>query len=958
MLSVKNLVKIYKQKGAEPVKALNNVSIDFPETGLVFLLGKSGSGKSTLLNAIGGLDTFDDGEIIIKGKSSKDFSQSDFDSYRNTFIGFIFQEYNILENFSVEKNLAIAIELQHKKPNKKEIHELLEQVDMLEYAKRKPNQLSGGQKQRVAIARALIKHPEIIMADEPTGALDSNTGKQVMETLKKLSKEKLVIIVSHDREFAEIYGDRIVELKDGKIISDVTKKEIKAQETKSGIKIIDNSIVYIKKGQEISEVELKNIARIINEKSKKTDTFITFDEKANKELKKGAKITDEGNRETFVSTEPEDVKTKVYNGASLKLIRSRLKFSDSLKMGASALKNKVGKLVFTILLSFLAFTVFGIIDALSCWNRADSVYQAMTMQEKTHLAAVKYQKEQFGADRQGITVKELEKLQSDFREHVLKGVINADYYIGSFQGTQISLNGYELSDSSNNPLKTTRVSGFIDLNPEELEKLGFSLEGRLPQKNNEIAISKFTFENIVEATKDKTNKITSFDEFNPMIAGSTNLEISLEMPEGYHLSYQKFTIVGIIDDKTDLSEFTKMTEEEISNSDTAEMSIFYGFSQLAYITKELHDDLADKVSYMQLNLSYQGLPNSYWGISIGEIHSNKNHYQEMKLEYEWNYNEQWRNNEENRLYTPDEMNEMLNSGELHYIEEFHEFETSIYKDNFTYLKNDFEIKLQDNKIIMQDNQIIVNSTFVSAIGEDVCQSKINEGLKVKIFKDNNGNDVVAEFTIVGVIGDSGRDFIVSEKSYEIFENLLSGYSFMVSKFNGTDADKDLMKRLETYDNDGVKYSIQNDSTPMLDMLEEILIMMTSVFVWVALGFAIFASLMLMNFISTSITYKKREIGVLRALGARGSDIFGIFFNESMVIALINFALASIATIVGCMLINSSILASIPVDIVLLNVSIRQVLLILGISVGAAFIASFIPTFKISRKKPIDAINNR
>lgn len=227
MLSVKNLTKTYqttKSKTKNRVVALDNVSIDFPETGLVFLLGKSGSGKSTLLNAIGGLDTFDSGEIIIKGKSSANFSQSDFDSYRNTFIGFIFQEYNILENFTVAKNLALAIELQGKKADKEEINRLLEQVDMLPYAKRKPNQLSGGQKQRVAIARALIKNPEIIMADEPTGALDSNTGKQVMETLKELSKSKLIIIVSHDRDFAETYGDRIIELKDGKIIHDLTKK--------------------------------------------------------------------------------------------------------------------------------------------------------------------------------------------------------------------------------------------------------------------------------------------------------------------------------------------------------------------------------------------------------------------------------------------------------------------------------------------------------------------------------------------------------------------------------------------------------------------------------------------------------------------------------------------------------------------------------------------------------------
>ena len=196
MLEVKNLRKVYKPKKGTPVNALDGVDLRFPETGMVFLLGKSGSGKSTLLNVCGGLDSPTDGEIIVKGRSSKSFSQSDFDSYRNTFIGFVFQEYNILNEFTVEDNIALALELQGKPKDKAAINQLLEDVDLKGYAKRKPNTLSGGQKQRIAIARALIKAPEIIMADEPTGALDSATGKQVFETLKKLSATKLVIVVS------------------------------------------------------------------------------------------------------------------------------------------------------------------------------------------------------------------------------------------------------------------------------------------------------------------------------------------------------------------------------------------------------------------------------------------------------------------------------------------------------------------------------------------------------------------------------------------------------------------------------------------------------------------------------------------------------------------------------------------------------------------------------------------
>ena len=189
-LEVKNLKKAYKIKKADPVMALDGVSLTFPEKGLVFILGKSGSGKSTLLNVMGGLDTADSGEIIINGKSSKDFESSELDSYRNTYLGFIFQEYNILNDFTVRDNIALALELQHKKADDEAINNILQEVDLTGFAKRKPNELSGGQKQRVAIARALVKNPKILFADEPTGALDSATGLAVFETLKKLSKTR------------------------------------------------------------------------------------------------------------------------------------------------------------------------------------------------------------------------------------------------------------------------------------------------------------------------------------------------------------------------------------------------------------------------------------------------------------------------------------------------------------------------------------------------------------------------------------------------------------------------------------------------------------------------------------------------------------------------------------------------------------------------------------------------
>ena len=165
MIEAKNLMKVYKPKKGVPVHALNNVSVKLPDKGMVFILGKSGSGKSTLLNVLGGLDNVDSGEIVIKGVSAKDFKQAHYDSYRNTYVGFIFQEYNILEEFTVGANVALAIELQGRKPTSEEINSILKKVDLDGYGNRKPNELSGGQKQRVAIARALVKNPEIIMAD-------------------------------------------------------------------------------------------------------------------------------------------------------------------------------------------------------------------------------------------------------------------------------------------------------------------------------------------------------------------------------------------------------------------------------------------------------------------------------------------------------------------------------------------------------------------------------------------------------------------------------------------------------------------------------------------------------------------------------------------------------------------------------------------------------------------------
>lgn len=221
MLELKNINKSYRT-GDFVQYALKNVNLKFRKCEFVAILGSSGSGKTTLLNILGGLDRYDSGDLIINNKSTKKFKNVEWDYYRNNCIGFIFQSYNLISHISVLENVEMSLILSgYKKKDRKEKALLaLEKVGLKDHAYKKPNQLSGGQMQRVAIARALVNDPEIILADEPTGALDSVTSLQIMELIKEIAKDKLVIMVTHNKELAESYANRIIELKDGEILSD------------------------------------------------------------------------------------------------------------------------------------------------------------------------------------------------------------------------------------------------------------------------------------------------------------------------------------------------------------------------------------------------------------------------------------------------------------------------------------------------------------------------------------------------------------------------------------------------------------------------------------------------------------------------------------------------------------------------------------------------------------------
>lgn len=238
MLQLVNVKKSYIVAG-QPFPALNGINLEFKNNEFVAILGQSGSGKTTMLNLIGGLDRYSSGDLLIDGKSTKDFKDQDWDAYRNATIGFVFQSYNLIGHLSVLDNVEMALRLSgvSAKERKERATDVLTEVGLKDHIHKRPNQLSGGQMQRVAIARALVNNPKILLADEPTGALDSKTSVQIMQLIQKISKDRLVIMVTHNSEIAEKFSDRIVRLVDGLVVED--SRPVKPQDVERGEKLIN-----------------------------------------------------------------------------------------------------------------------------------------------------------------------------------------------------------------------------------------------------------------------------------------------------------------------------------------------------------------------------------------------------------------------------------------------------------------------------------------------------------------------------------------------------------------------------------------------------------------------------------------------------------------------------------------------------------------------------------------------
>ncbi len=957
MIELKNISRRYVTKGGT-INALDNVSLYLENTGMVFILGKSGSGKSTLLNVIGGLDKYDDGEIIIKGKGSSSFKNSDFDSYRNTFIGFIFQEYNILEDFSVAKNIGLALELQGRGSSNEEVNKILETVDMKGLGDRKPNTLSGGQKQRVAIARALVKNPEIIMADEPTGALDSKTGKQVLDTLKKLSKDKLVIVVSHDRDFAEEYGSRIIELADGKIISDVSKND-SGDFIDSDVRQISDKTISIKQGTKLSSEDVEKINRFLS--TQKSDLFLTTSEGVLKDVK--IDLANKGAVGEFKDTDDLELNKIEYKAEDFKLIHSKLPLKHAFKMGASGLKVKKIRLAFTILLSVIAFAFFGVADTIGNFQRHQVATDLIINEQVENALVARYEPSPWGGyeEQKGISEGDLQIINEEYSDMNFLPVVET-----SFRFNVMNVNG-----SIN--YEAEQAYGLVPIDAKILSDNDFTLvAGTIPSETKQIAISKHFADQYIGKTIETYsmtqwgyNTVTrSVDSYQDFIGVSVNSNSLLQNPDQDEL----YTIIGVIDSGSIPSEYMGISNNDYMERMRADEYKRSSFATKIFAASEHFESIIGNVKSGN-NYSYIRLYES--GKQDSELHS-------ISLYTVYILEEK----ETNNIFI-DNNQELLKENEiLINLSRLNDINTDI--NYITQMQTNFENALNNNIIEYDSLEYggrsyteIINELEWLITSEPELGKKFLNNYKSVLFNDINllidyikedyksGDEEIEEGTleVVGFyLGDSYNYSVkMNAETYEDITGNTSKkeYSFLIGKFNldNRNSISEFVKFSYTYDKDGNRIGLANGILTTLDNFYAMITVMAKVFMYIGIGFAFFSALLMLNFISTSISHKKKEIGILRALGARSKDVFAIFFNESFIIALINSLIAIILTFIGIIFINRLLISELGINANMLFVSIRQILLILVISVGTAFVSSFLPVWNTARKKPIDSIRS-
>ncbi|MCI9233590.1 MAG: ATP-binding cassette domain-containing protein [Bacilli bacterium] len=902
MIELNGVSKTYKTKKGVKTLALDNVSFKLPNQGLFFILGKSGSGKSTLLNILGGLDQYDSGEMIVDSKSTKKFWPKDFDYYRNTYIGFIFQEFHLLEEYNVYDNIILSRKLQKEKVSQVVVDDLLNKVGIAGLGKRRINELSGGQKGRVAIARALIKNPEIILADEPTGNLDEETGIQIFTLLKSISREKLVIVVSHDRESALQYADGIIEIADGKIISNSIPsfeeniRTFKAKRSKlpffSSMKfafanlgshkvkllftilLVFMSVTFFGISKILSKFDIeKSHATAMKENDIQ---YIT--------LKKGQYDLSSNrwyNGSDYIPFEKEDIEeaSKQFNQPyKLKYMLNEYNENVTLDIDYKRLfATKDLKAYYALIPNLLKFVEA---DASFLNQKIIGRYPEKSDEIMIHSYLADY------IMQAGIAL--YEENPNQFKK---------EYYKPTSYEELLEDKYYKLGSTK------VKITGIVVDHTEPFQYLKEMSYKEAMGGNNEMWLGLPMY--------DKTNgfgeiiAIPALDIYvAPGFVENVGLKPNTEI-DGGHYSIR-------INNGT-ISSYINASYGYFKNK----INVFDG-EKMVTIDKLGENELIVPDSYLDA--------------------VSKNEYSKLKEQYIKNYNEEVRKLEiENKGIR--EENKKLEEEYEQKLELGEEIEEPTYKEEKEVVyKEDEELEEEFLRNYIKENASMEGMVSIMIQGSEMDSKKeTTSNLKIIGFE-LNGNYVYMPDNV-------GKEFM---KSNYTVNNIMIREGDM----------KALEKLLRTFPTDDYKFMSVTTYSYSINNVSTALDYFASIAKYASYLFGFFAFILLTNFIVTSIYYNKKVIGILRGLGARKKDIFKIFLNEGLIIGAFSLAL-SIATLYALIYwVNDYISSHLFFHINFVTFTLENMCILIGSVIGIIFLSSLFTVRKIAKMNPVDAISNK
>lgn len=830
MIELKSVSKIYHSKKGNDTVALNHINLNIGNRGMLFIIGKSGSGKSTLLNLLGGLDSLTSGELFINGNNISRFRKKQYDSYRNTYVGFIFQEFNVLEQYNVYENIQLSLQLQNRKSQREQVDHLLNQLGLSELGNRKINELSGGQKQRVAIARALIKKPQIILADEPTGNLDKSSGEQIFNILKEISKSQLVIVVSHDREAAFKSADRIVEMEDGTIIHD-------------------------------------------------SNETVNFEE------------------------EPFELK------------KSKLPISCALKMAFANFKRKPFKLFMTVLLTAISLIFMGI--TVNCALFDDTMLVVNTMKDnQNYIYDVYYSK----FESRGVMIP-LSLTESNI--HQIQTITKQE-------GNPV----YELIDNGSgltfqfgdNPDPNAYYKDyftnfrFVEVNDSNI--LG-NMIGKEPTQNNEIVVHKYFADYVI-----KFGILASNNEFYFPKSYEELIHSKIEL----QLGENKVIITGIIDDDDTL--YQKVKETGIFESDRLQhyFETYYRGKASSIYVKGFTENVFLRMNQEQI-LNYMSITDSdyekYQQSIFGNIHSLK------------------------------DMNTIVTRNGMGTISSLKKDEIILSIDSLKKFDRTFEEKwnhyLEEHKYGVYDDTL---KEFIR-----IYLNELDSSFYIRIPPQEDTSYQYVEAKLVGVSLDE-TNYISTQYVEEYHPALKKVNAVKIYDDNPKNLTQSFqhMKYRESFDYSEVSGTYYNYVTDIGK--EDMAYVMNSYqhltiyILIVSLIFVLFTFLLFSNFISVSISYSKKEIGILRALGANHMDVIKIFGYESVMIGILAWTLSLVGFYITCSVLNHSMFGHLYYTLngIVVHPLILAIMLVYTICI--AILITIFSIHRIVKIKPIDSILNK